>query len=54
MNTIDIETLKYYLLYSPDTGEFIWKNKTAPQSNIKIGDIAGTKAEYGRIKIRMF
>ncbi|MAC71291.1 MAG: Fis family transcriptional regulator [Gammaproteobacteria bacterium] len=43
--------LKEVLDYNEDTGVFRWKKKTSKNSNVKIGQVAGTKELYIIIKI---
>ena len=44
------ERLKEVLYYNPEIGEFIWN---ISHENIREGDVAGTKTDFGYIAIRI-
>ena len=41
-------------LFDYDNGNLIWKKKTLPKSNVKIGSISGTMGTHGYIQTGLF
>lgn len=48
---LKLSRLKELLEYDPAIGVFIWKNKSAPRSKIKVGSIAGKIRKDGYLRI---
>ncbi|MEJ0093319.1 MAG: HNH endonuclease [Methylocella sp.] len=47
------ERLKEVLHYDPETGLWIWREKTAPKSHIQVGDEAGDIQSNGYVRIQI-
>jgi hypothetical protein len=51
---ISVERARALLAYDPDTGLFVWRQKSHPNSHMKVGDRAGSTSSatgYASIKI---
>lgn len=51
-STLSLEDLKRVLTYNPETGIFIWAERTGRR--VKAGDLAGAKTAHGYIAIRVY
>lgn len=50
----ELERIKHFLSYNPETGEFIWVNRPSCRSKIKCDDIAGCINAKGYRVIQIF